>query len=702
MNGRRGAWLAVVAPALALALWALAGLALWRVVLPAGLAGDWDQALASAATALAGWLALGAAAAAWTGWQLYQRLIAAPRRLADGAQLLALDPAAPPLAEQGPQAGLAQAVNRLAATASALRADMDNMVQEASRKVARERDQLGALMAQLHQSVVVCNLDGQILLYNDRARTLFQALSDTPEVAGGADLIGLGRSIHALIDRALIDHALQTVTRHQARGQGAASARFVTARRDRLLQVVLAPVQAGGYVLLFEDVTRQLSSQSAQDKRLIALTEASRAALANMQAALDMLEFPDLQPQERDGFQRIVRDEVATLAARLDKMGADTAHDLLTRWPLQEMPGADLLEAAAAHIRARHGQPPQVQDLAPDLWLNLDSFALIEVLADLAGRLGAGDPGVLRLRLSVPGRGRAHLDLVWPQALTAGRDLTPLLAQTGAGLDPRAVAERHGGALWLEQDAAHGESFLRFLLPVAGSAPPTAAAATPASAPRPEFYDFDLFARSAPDTALDDRRLDSLSFTVFDCETTGLDPAGGDEIIQIGAVRLVNGKILQGECFDQLIDPRRPIPESSIPFHGILPQMVRGQPTIDKVLPAFHAFAADSVLVGHNVAFDMRFLQLKEPQTGLKFDQPVLDTLLLASIAQPEEPSHALEAIAARLGVSIGARHNALADAMATAQVFLRLWPLLEQRGLATLGQVRAAAARSYYARLRY
>ncbi|MFD2439071.1 PolC-type DNA polymerase III [Paracoccus kondratievae] len=88
--------------------------------------------------------------------------------------------------------------------------------------------------------------------------------------------------------------------------------------------------------------------------------------------------------------------------------------------------------------------------------------------------------------------------------------------------------------------------------------------------------------------------------------------------------------------------------------------------------------------------------------TGLRFDQPVLDTLLLASIAQPHEPSHSLEAIAERLGIEVANRHNAAGDALVTAQVFLRLWPLLQARGIATLGQARAAAENSYYARLRY
>jgi DNA polymerase-3 subunit epsilon len=121
-----------------------------------------------------------------------------------------------------------------------------------------------------------------------------------------------------------------------------------------------------------------------------------------------------------------------------------------------------------------------------------------------------------------------------------------------------------------------------------------------------------------------------------------------------------------------------------------------------EVLPQFHRFCEDTILVAHNAAFDMRFLELKEAATGIRFTQPVLDTLLLSVIVHPSQESHNLEAVAARLGVSMIGRHTALGDALLTGEIFLRLLPLLAEQGILTLEQALDASRETYYARLQY
>jgi DNA polymerase-3 subunit epsilon len=246
-----------------------------------------------------------------------------------------------------------------------------------------------------------------------------------------------------------------------------------------------------------------------------------------------------------------------------------------------------------------------------------------------------------------------------------------------------------------------GGAYIRLLLPLAANAALGAAGAGARLESRPEYYDFDLFKVSGELAALVDRPLRALACTVFDTETTGLQPLH-DEIISIGAVRIVNGRMLRQEIYEQLVDPQRPIPEVAIGVHGITDIMVRGQPTIDRVLPRFHRFAHDTVLVGHNVAFDLRMFEVKAAQAGVQFDQPVLDTLLLSTVVHPEEASHSLEAIAARLGIKAVGRHTALGDALLTGEIYLHLLPLLEAQGIVTLRAALAASQQSYLARVTY
>ena len=223
----------------------------------------------------------------------------------------------------------------------------------------------------------------------------------------------------------------------------------------------------------------------------------------------------------------------------------------------------------------------------------------------------------------------------------------------------------------------------------------------PTSGSRPVFYEFDLFHNRAS-AELGEESLHRLTYVAFDTETTGLEPTRGDEIIQLGAVRIVNGKIIPGEIIDQLIDPQRSIPEASVAIHGITPKMVANQPTIGQVLPHFHRFAEGAVLVAHNAAFDMRCLQLKEVQAGVKFDNPVLDTLLLSSIIHPHQQSHSLDELAARLNLTNIGRHTALGDAIVTAEVLLKMIPLLNAKGIMTLNDALQASTRSPYARASY
>ncbi len=219
---------------------------------------------------------------------------------------------------------------------------------------------------------------------------------------------------------------------------------------------------------------------------------------------------------------------------------------------------------------------------------------------------------------------------------------------------------------------------------------------------RPVHYSSENFDQSVQHNELDDIPLEELSYVVFDTETTGLDPSSGHEIISIAGVRVYNNKINHEEMFDELVNPKRSISLKSIQIHEIHPEMLTDKLTIDKVLPHFSEYVDRSVLVAHNAAFDMRFIQLKEEQSGVKFTNPVLDTLLLSAVCHPKQELHNLEDIASRLGIELVGRHTALGDAIVTAEIFLKLIPILKAKGIHTLGQAREASSRTTFAKITF
>jgi len=615
---------------------------------------------------------------------------------------------------------LIEAINDLATQRDGLRGDVAAQVAQASASVRQERNRLAALMAELTQSVVVCNRDGRILLYNNRARMQFRALSSAPQLTGGAELIGIGRSIYAVFDKKLVEHALETVQQRLARGAQHPAAQFVTSTRGgQLLRVQMAPVtdtaqdaagppELSGFLLMLDNITRSFDEQTARDRLLYGLIEKSRSSLASTQAAVEMLGYDDLEPAMRERFLAVLRDEAATMKAHIDEVAHKSSRNLHTRWPLDDIRGLEFVDVAAKQIEAQCRLPVTIEAADPALWLRLDSFSMLQALTYLGERLaGEFQLRTLALRLAPQG-GRAQLDLVWTgHAMSTETvmswELDPMrIGGEASPMSVREVLDRHDAEMWFERDRVRHQAFFRFLLPLASAQDELDMDMVQAVESRPEFFDFDLFGAAAGAGELDERPLGELTYTVFDTETTGLSPSGGDEIIQIGAARVVNGRLLRQESFEQLVDPGRDIPAAGIPIHGITPEMVAGQPRIEEVIPAFHQYAQDTVLVAHNAAFDMKFLQLLEQRTGLAFHQPVLDTLLLSAAVHPNQESHRLEAIAERFGVTVLGRHTALGDALVTAEILIKLIPLLRDMGITTLGQARAAAQKTYYARLKY
>ncbi|WP_112428382.1 exonuclease domain-containing protein [Thermogemmatispora tikiterensis] len=181
------------------------------------------------------------------------------------------------------------------------------------------------------------------------------------------------------------------------------------------------------------------------------------------------------------------------------------------------------------------------------------------------------------------------------------------------------------------------------------------------------------------------RELEHLDFVVLDIETTGLRP-GRDRIIELGAWRL-RGELLGGR-FHSLVNPEQPVSAAIVRLTGIDEQSLAAAPTIGLVLPELLRFCSGAILVGHNLGFDLHFLAYETAPLNARLPVAGIDVLTLARRLLPDQRRCGLAALARRLQVPLTTPHRALADAEATAMVFVKLLQLARQQGLTTYGQL--------------
>ena len=613
--------------------------------------------------------------------------------------------------------GLAAAVNASADAYEALQHSVEERIAEAGSRLEEEKNILSVILAELPQGVLVCDPEGRIILYNHRARHLLESTGEPP-LGGRPDdtdgLVGLNRSIFNVIDKPIVTCALDEIGAADRRGgPSLCSSVVIAGRSGRLLQVMTVPIMGplrkmSGFVLILTDATEQMEESRRAESLLQAYMIDMRRALARIRTAVELIRGnPDLAPAAAERFHCIIH-EGAIGAGEATQRTASEYTAIRPPGPLVRTPAHDLMDAVRRRIGDRPDLRMHLESTEEPLWIRADGTAMVLALVSLIERLHA-EFGIADVRGRVGGNaGFVQMDFVW-----AGPPLDPATLRRWA-LQPVTVAgqglrstlkeilARHRAELWSRPLAGSGDACLRLLVASVEPAdliPLRRHTLLPAA--RPVYYDFDLFRQPGRSFELD-TPLGGAAFTVFDTETTGLNPSAGDEIIAIGAVRIVNGRLLESERFDRLVKPGSALSLESICIHGIRPEMLDGQPDARQVLPLFQRFAEGTILVAHNAAFDMRLLQLQGERGGVRFDNPVLDTMLLSAVVHPAHLRHSLEAVAERLGVTIVDRHTALGDATAAAEIFLKLLPLLAAAGILTFKQAMEASRNTYDARLTY
>ena len=621
---------------------------------------------------------------------------------------------------------LAELINTCGDQYEAAKHLIDQSVESAKAKTEAEKNMLATIMAELSQGVLICDTVGRILLYNRQAQRVLNKVQqpdvvDKPEdrddwVPDG--FVGLHRSVYSLIDRNLVQYALKDIQRKLDQKKNNVSSHFVVVtQKRRQLRVETLPIidedkRFAGFVLIFSDITQQLEHAGRLNQHLKAVAKTLRSSIAAIRSTVDlMIQFPDMSVDQNKNFLAIIAAETQSLSRLLKTELSETISYAKSRWPLSPILITDFIATLKNEAMATTDLEVEVAQCDSRCMIRVDCYSLILAIGFVLDCL-KNELNTLcsRIRLTAPGN-LVQMDLICRgepvkiETLRRWSDQPLIGSQKAYPLTLKEVLEHHHAEIWPHTPNQNDqETCLRLFIPMVQSDGESENSRQVTLLPkgRPEFYDFDLFKQAGQNSEIANRMLGELNYTVFDTETTGLDPRGGDEIISIGAIRVVNGRLLHTETINQLVDPCRPVPAESIKYHGLDDGMLKGMPTIEKVLPFFHRFTQNTVLVAHNAAFDMRMLQMKEQATGIRFINPVLDTMHLSAVIHPASHDHTLDTIAQRLGVTLFKRHDALGDAIATGEVFLKMIPLLNEKRIYTLKDALIASQRTYYARLKY
>jgi len=553
---------------------------------------------------------------------------------------------------------------------------------EGAAEALRIQQALEGVLQVLELPLLICDDHQRLLLLNPAARELFH---DHPA-------LGLGRHISQLLPHASLSEALRQLPEDGTPRQ------LLLPGEPRWLRCELRRLgaQHGGALITLSDTTHELEHHQRWRRELAELLPQLRGHAGSMNSAADALIQVQDNPELQQQLEQAMVEDGRALALKIDALTRLIESQQLSQSGLEETWSNDLFSALQERLQ---GDGITLTPLGIPVWIRVDGPALLALLERLIRELALmRELDALDIEVLLGNR-RVYLDLLWQGQPLSDQQLALWheLHLFDDPLSPRIgdVLAQHGTELWSQPRQDSGTACLRLPVPASDRGARPRSRAVP-DQPRPEFHDFSIAELPPPEAALAHTRLEALELVVFDTETTGLDLRGGDRIISLAACRILRGRLLAQDSFEQLVNPQRPIPPESTLIHGLSDQDVSSAPPIEVVLPRFRQYVGGGVLVAHNAAFDLLALRLASGDTGPAFEMPVLDTLLLSRAVDPGLDGHGLDDLAERFELVFppGTRHTALGDARVTAELMLALLPRLRARGIETLEQLLALQRR--------
>lgn len=565
---------------------------------------------------------------------------------------------------------LVAAASATAATLAHTRGALAEQVQRETTRLSSDKNKLEHLLADVPPAVLLCTGRHHLVFYNGVAQQF---------LSGSQRPVCLDRNIFDYLSEGPIRDA------HHRLLEGSdpdAVVEFIClspcGRRRLAGRMRLAGDNGGdqaAYVMTLRDVTKEVEAYARRDALLADVFQQVRPAVSDLRRAADAGQLAD-----KAGGSSIAT-QLQALDTMLVELGTRFEICRSDGWSMAPIDAGDLAGLLRRSLDG-HGLTLDVE--AAEIAVRCNAFDMVSLLTHLISRIHAVTAAThFRCVISDAGEA-ADVGVSWKGSTITPEALDAWLREPvfEGGVACETILKAHGNVLMI--DGSHDTPAISTRLPHVERL-----RSAEADLSRQVVYDFDLLSRLHYDK-ISDARLDALTYVVFDTETTGLLPEQGDEIVQIAAVRIVNGKRVKNEIFNLLVNPGRPIPPSSSAIHGVTDAMVADAVGVQEAVRQFHRFAEGAVLVAHNAPFDMEFLTRREKELGLRFVNPILDTVLVSATAFGRAETHTLDALADRLGVSINEkdRHTALGDAIATADVFIKLKDMLAGRGLSRFGDV--------------
>jgi len=183
--------------------------------------------------------------------------------------------------------------------------------------------------------------------------------------------------------------------------------------------------------------------------------------------------------------------------------------------------------------------------------------------------------------------------------------------------------------------------------------------------------------------------INNCSFVILDTETTGLEASKGDKIISLAALKIRNSLIQENEFLDELINPERDIPWESVKIHHITDEHVRGKPTLPELQSKINSFLKKSILIGHNIEFDKKFIYQDAANSDLSKRMKKItsiDTIYLTAALYPDLENYDLSYLCEHFNIKTNdqIRHSALGDCWITARLFLHLLNKAKEKNITT------------------